>query len=655
MAICCGVYGYGMRDHGGVLAAVPDSVTGGPGATGSDRRWRLRFVLAWAFLAVLKVGLAVRLPLFGDEAFYWLEGQHLALAYSDLPMATAWLARLGVELGGPHPLALRLPFLLLGLALPWLLLRIARHLHQDESCVWQTGLLALPLPVLLGSSLLALPDVLLTFAIVLACDATLALLTRVGPGALLRLGVALVLGALSHYRFALPLLLAGFTLLALPRGRALLRRPQVWWALLIGALAWLPLLLWNVRHDAAGIVFQVFERNPWQARAAGWSFIPIQMLLLTPALAIAWAQTAASGWRRWRDTGEARLGFVVLGCGGLLAAWFGLGFFADRERVSFHWPLPAFLPLLALVPARLARWSRAGRALLWSMLLLVALATLTGMAAIASEPGREALARLGLYPENFTGWDAAARAVARARADLPADAGLIADNFMLAAQLSFALHGVRVEVLAHPLNGKHGRATQLRIWGLLRAEGPLPRPAVLVIEDSAVSLKDRLRHYQALCARYGALPPAEVISVDHGRKRFFVYRLRADAELPQRCALPALAWVDAPLPDARLDAPFIVRGWAFKDEVGVRAVDVRVDGQVVARALYDLPAPHVAEYWQVSRDPRHPAVGFAAEIDPTALPPGRHRLDLLIHGNDGSREPWPAQVFIRSARATGAH
>ena len=62
---------------------------------------------------MVKVAIAARLPLFVDEAFYWQEGQHLAAAYSDLPGLTAWLTRLGVELGGHHVLAVRAPFLLI--------------------------------------------------------------------------------------------------------------------------------------------------------------------------------------------------------------------------------------------------------------------------------------------------------------------------------------------------------------------------------------------------------------------------------------------------------------------------------------------------------------------------------------------------------------
>ena len=78
---------------------------------------RRAFWALWSAVLLVKVLVATRLPLFVDEAFYWQEGQHLALAYSDLPGLTAWMARLGVELGGHTLLALRAPFLLVMLAL----------------------------------------------------------------------------------------------------------------------------------------------------------------------------------------------------------------------------------------------------------------------------------------------------------------------------------------------------------------------------------------------------------------------------------------------------------------------------------------------------------------------------------------------------------
>ena len=49
----------------------------------------------------------------------------------------------------------------------------------------------------------------------------------------------------------------------------------------------------------------------------------------------------------------------------LVAGFFALGFFADTERVSFHWPLPGYLALLPLLPLVLSQWPRWLRSLTW--------------------------------------------------------------------------------------------------------------------------------------------------------------------------------------------------------------------------------------------------------------------------------------------------
>ena len=85
------------------------------------KRW---FIGTWLAVCAVKVLVASRLPLFVDEAFYWQEGRHLAWAYSDLPGLTAWLARVGDMLAAGNVLALRLPFLLIAAAVPWLMVRM---------------------------------------------------------------------------------------------------------------------------------------------------------------------------------------------------------------------------------------------------------------------------------------------------------------------------------------------------------------------------------------------------------------------------------------------------------------------------------------------------------------------------------------------------
>ena len=603
----------------------------------------VKFGLAWAALLVAKIALASLLPLFGDEAFYWQEGRHLAWAYSDLPGLTAWLARLGVAVGGTHPLALRWPFLLIGAAVPWLVVRIARR-EWGDAAGWRAGWFALALPLSGWLGTLALPDAPLVLASLLALDATATLLRRVAPAALGELALALVMGALAHYRFA-PAILAGLVgLLMLPRGRALLRRPVLYAPLALGALAWAPIALWNQAHGGAGVEFQLLERHPWSLHAGGVKWPLVQALAVTPGLfvlALASGRRLAAAWGRDRDD----IAGVFLGVAAVsVLGYFVLAFFADTERVSFHWPLAGWLVLLcaaAGVFAAWPRWARVGTAVLAVAGHLVVLAALV---AFATPSLRARLAESSVYPDNFAGWTEVAAAVREARADAPPGTRVVADNFMLGAQLGFALDEPDLPVLDHPLDHKHGRAAQLQVWGLHRqGRADLGAgPTLLVVEDTARALKDRLAGYHELCRRLGSLPPPRVLNVDHGRKRFLLFRLDTPAT-SSRCELPALAWIDSPLRGQAVSGAVRVAGWALRDGGGIAAVEVTLDGVPRARAEYGASMPNVAAYWRISTDRNHPRVGFHADLDLSGVAPGTHWLGLRLHGSDGRVEDWPEQ------------
>jgi len=218
---------------------------------------------------------------------------------------------------------------------------------------------------------------------------------------------------------------------------------------------------------------------------------------------------------------------------------------------------------------------------------------------------------------------------------------LVASDFELGAQLAFALDRDDILVLDSPLNRKPGRAAQLRLWGAEIDAAP-QRAGWFLLDDIATPLKGRLELYHRHCAVFGALPPPRVLSVDHGRKRYLLFRFDPARARPG-CVAPALAYIDAPATGARVPARFEVAGWAFKDGVGLARVQVLLDGRVAAEADYGRPMPNVAAYWRVSTDPAHPRVGFDARIDATGLAPGRHWLGLRLHGRDGSVEDWPEQ------------
>ncbi|GAB3732647.1 glycosyltransferase family 39 protein [Luteimonas pelagia] len=597
------------------------------------------FIAAWLALIAVKLVVAARLPLFVDEAFYWQEGRHLAAAYSDLPGLTAWLTRLGTTLLGGHALGVRLPFLAISAAIPWLVVRITAREFGPRPA-WRAGLLAMVLPLAGSLGVLALPDASLALATLLCLDAGARLLRRVDAAGALQLAVGLSIGALSHYRFIAVIGVGAIALLALPEGRRVLRDVRVWIAIALGAAAWAPLIFWNIENAEAGLRFQLVERHPWALHGEGAWFLLVQSLLVTPLLFVA---LLASTWRGWRSPAAGTRYFALLG-GMVIAGFFVLGFFADVERVSFHWPLPGYLALLPLVPGVLAAWPRWLRAATWTLAASGLVLVLAYYAAV-SDPGlRARVADAKWYPANFAGWDALSEAVAARLSEMPAGTRVVADNFKIGAELGFALGDPRIAVLDHPLNRAHGRAPQLRLWKLESRgrEDWGDAPVLLVVGASELQYKNLLRHWHGLCERVGPLPPPTVVSVDHGRQRFLLFAL--ESATAGACTLPAMAWLDTPAPGASVGRRFELTGWAFKDGVGIERVEATLDGRVVAEATYGIENPGVAAYWRISTDPNHPRVGFHAEVVvPDDVPAGTHWLGLRLHGADGSVEDWPAR------------
>ncbi|WP_312320170.1 glycosyltransferase family 39 protein [Stenotrophomonas sp.] len=608
-----------------------------------EQRARTIFLTLWTLITAAKLVIAARLPLFVDEAFYWQEGQHLAMAYSDLPGLTAWLTRLGVELGGEHVLAVRLPFLAIGAALPWMVSRIATRWFGAVAG-WQAGSLTLLMPLSATLGMLAVPDVPMALAAVLCLDAGARLLRSVdgAAGAAMKLALGLMIGALSHYRFIGVIAVGFIALLVLPQGRRMLRDPRVWVALAMGVLAWLPLLAWNADNHDAGLKFQMVERHPWNFQWSGLWFLVIQPVLVTPILCVAMWKVALAGTR---SGGGARAQWRYFGLVGAVStvAIFLLGFFTDVERISFHWPLPGYLALLVAVPVVLNGWPRWLRRTGW-WLAGAGLTLALGYYLMASTPAlREQLAGDKYYPRNFAGWRPLADAVRDELRQMPEGTQVLAGNFKVGAELGFQLRDPRIEVLPHPLNDKHGRTAQLGEWGLLH-EGERNGPMLLVLSPSDQRYRELLERYHQVCEQVGPLPPPRVVSQDHGYQRFLLFRLPAQ-RAEGACVTPAMAWFDTPQPGGEVQAVVEVRGWAFKDGVGLSKVELLVDGQPVEQVRYGRPYD-ITGFWKISNDPQHPNVGFDAQVDTSSLAPGKHWLGLRLHGNDGSVETWQEQAVI---------
>lgn len=502
-------------------------------------RWRRAFWLLLAVTAITKLLLASRLSLFVDEAFYWQESRHPAWSYSDLPALTAWLIRSGETLFGHGTLAVRLPFIAMALLIPLLVRSIATR-HFGERCGWQAACWTLLLPLLASLGVLALPDVPLTLFCLLAIDALDRLAERPQSLPLAAwLGLLLALAWLSHYRAAM-LWLAGLVfLLATPRGRALWSRRDLWLAVLVGCIGLLPAWLGDAAIGGDAFRFQLVDRHPWAFHADALVQPLEQALVTTPLLYALLLATLLAGWRLPANGRRAPWDVLISVAASFVIGYFVLGLFADAQRFRIHWPLPAYLALMIGLPTMLAAWMR-HRA--WLRHVAVVAAALAGIAtlmvyayfAAASIPGGASwLSRYKAFPEHFVGWTEAAETTA----SLLQRPGfeqlvLVADNFMLAAELDFALEGSRpVFSLDHPLNIKHGRAPQLRLWqrdeaGLALLAGS---DVLLLVDETAGRERERAEWLGSLCARIVDLRWVAGIDLYEGRRRISWYRGRVPA------------------------------------------------------------------------------------------------------------------------------
>jgi 4-amino-4-deoxy-L-arabinose transferase-like glycosyltransferase len=519
----------------GVIAVVAigtwDKSPAGDGASvTAAQSWQRAFVAVFVIESLLKLMLAARLPLFADEAFYWQESRHLAWGYSDLPGLTAWMIRFGQTLAGEGALALRWPFLLVGALLPWLVVLWTRR-HFGARRGWQAGLVALGLPLAGTLGVLALPDVVLATMAMLAVLALDRAIERDRWRDWLLLGVALLLAVASHYRAAMLLVAGAVFALATVRGRSLWRRPGWYLALAFGALGVVPVLIYNLGHQWAGLAFQAVERNPWRFHADALAQPLEQAFVCTPPL------YALLLWAAWCSLRRVREG-APWDLAGTLAPVFLLGYFlgglfADDLRFRLHWPLPGYLPLVAVLPALLAetRWRRGWLATAFAVLAVAQIVTFALLFA-AVRGGDGGWMRDNGVGRAFAGWREAGVIASR---QLHGDGAtvLVADNFKLGAELDFALHGERpVYVLDSPANHKHGRAPQLRDWRLDQqalVDTHAGAPVLLAVEETSLREAQRPAWLGSICARFDGLQPVTRLDLPRMDRRIAFYRGRVRA------------------------------------------------------------------------------------------------------------------------------
>jgi 4-amino-4-deoxy-L-arabinose transferase-like glycosyltransferase len=487
------------------MTAPSPEVTGrDTGAEEPASSWRRAAVWPLVGLAVLQWVVGSRIPLDPDETYYWEWSRRLALGYYDHPPAIAYLIRAGTAIFGPSALGVRFVPVLVNLGAGLTILLLARRLGGARAAR-NAAFLVVSLPIVAVWLLLATPDCALFLANGLALYAAVRAL-EASPGSRPALawwlgsGTALGLGLLS--KLLAVLLPFGILLALLSRSdlRRRLAEPGPYLACLLAAFIVIPTALGN---RSAPLVFQLhhgFGGSRGSPLLQELDFIGGQMGMAGAVLFVLLAIAVARSLRRSAEP----LRFVLAVVAFSTFAVFAVS--SLRHRVEANWPLPAYLPgvaLLASAPGghRWRRWVRAGIAVGSAMVALAYLQMVTPVL-----PFPEELIRRG------HGWDYVAQRVGILRGSSSAVRGrrlwLAGNTYQDASEMAFHLPD-------HPgvfaLNLR-SRSNQYSVWPGFPELAHPGDDLILVLNNRSVSsgpIADLHPHFSRLWIVDSTGPTAE--------------------------------------------------------------------------------------------------------------------------------------------------
>jgi hypothetical protein len=309
-----------------------------PNTPTPDRAQRL-FYTVLILTTLLKLWLAVAIPLTGDEALFYKWGQHLDWGYYDHPPMGGWLLWLMQSIS-PALIVLRLPAVLLWIAVTAGMMDLFSRMQTEKSdLVWWLGSLFLLLPFTWALTLVT-TDTPLIFFLFFSAYAFLRAEMQGGYGWFALSGALLGLALLSKYFAALLAIAYAFYFIFIVRTR------RGWLNLIIIALCALPFFLLNIAYNSThcwnNILFNVINRNQGSAFTLSKVAIYLGMMvyLITPWLLLRLLRK--SGLQQWRAHMPLVILFVLPFTLFLLLSFF--------KTVGLHWVL-AFLPFLFMFAA----------------------------------------------------------------------------------------------------------------------------------------------------------------------------------------------------------------------------------------------------------------------------------------------------------------
>jgi 4-amino-4-deoxy-L-arabinose transferase-like glycosyltransferase len=409
-------------------------------------------LLLVAASTLFHVWFAGQVELSPQEAYYWMWGQRLDWSYYDHPPLASWTIRALGTFFGNSERAIRLSAALHSSIFSCFFFLAARRLIGGPGAFLAVAV-ALATPLFSLGQVVITPDGPLLAMWAATMYFTVRALDEERGAWLVLAGLTTGLAALGKYT---GWLLAPQILLALllsSRGRRLLRGPWPYLGLLLGLLAFSPVVIWNARHGWVSFGFQFGSRASSMASpsfARTLRFIGLQLLVPTPVLAVVLFSAAFAALRRLEDPALR------------VAAIFSVPTLAIFTAVSpftwvkGNWPAPAWpaamIAAVAFWQERPARWRALSR---WALGLAIFFTAYFHAAALF--PALPFSAR----DDTTRGWRTLAARVEAERQRIGPDAFVIGCYYKPAALMSYYLPGRPWTFSSEALGGN---GLQFRFW-----------------------------------------------------------------------------------------------------------------------------------------------------------------------------------------------
>ncbi|GAC1575009.1 MAG: hypothetical protein NVS3B7_07260 [Candidatus Elarobacter sp.] len=211
-----------------------------------------------ALVTVLRAVAAWKVPLTGDEAYYWEWAKHTALGYADHPPMVAYLI-LPFDWVTANPFWIRSGFLLCGVIATLAAAATAKRITGDERAGMVTALAMTLAPMLSVGFVIATPDGPLMAAWALCLYLAVRASQTHARRDYLLLGAAIAFALLSKM-FAWALV-AGIVAWALMPERRRLWREGLGLSFGIAAVLYAPFIAWNAAHHWITFAFAFQQRH----------------------------------------------------------------------------------------------------------------------------------------------------------------------------------------------------------------------------------------------------------------------------------------------------------------------------------------------------------------------------------------------------------